>query len=335
MKVSIDSVHETEKAGRSVDLKREAKRIIGNYTQGKEGPLLIVTGAIHGNEPAGVKALQVVLTQLKDWEIPIEGQIIGLIGNLQAFSKSQRYISKDLNRQWKPENVLRVKRTPKEKLKEEDAEQKELIEFFERTLNEEKFQSDRRVVLLDLHTTSADGVAYSIVTSIGGSRKIAESLGVPTIMGFDKAILGTTLNYFSDLGLESFCFEAGQHDAESSVTRTISAIWQVLVGLGCIEAREIPFFNNHKGLLHELGEDLPRTVQYKYRHVIVPEDCFKMLLGFDNFQYVEKGQLLAHDKDGKIRAPFSGVMLMPLYQAQGKDGFFIVEEISKLIVDNE
>ncbi len=325
----IGLVDEAEEKREDSDSTKDYKRIIGSYTQSKKGPLLIISGAIHGNEPAGVKALQVVLTQLKEWNIPIKGQLIGLIGNLQAFSKHKRYLSQDLNRQWKPGNVLRIKRTPKKQLKDEDIEQKELIEFFEGILEKRKFQNNSRVVLLDLHTTSADGVAYSIVTSMGKSRTIAESLGVPAIMGFDKAISGTTLNYFSDLGLESFCFEAGQHDAESSITRTVSAIWQVLVALGCIEAAKVPFFSNHKGLLHELGEGLPRTIQYKYRHAIQPEDCFKMIEGFDNFQSVEKGQLLAYDKGGEIRAPFSGIMLMPLYQAQGKDGFFIAEELGE------
>ncbi|MEZ4886733.1 MAG: succinylglutamate desuccinylase/aspartoacylase family protein [Chitinophagales bacterium] len=300
------------------------KRIIGNYTNNQEGPLLILMGAIHGNEPAGVKALQTVFHQLKQCNLPISGEMIGLIGNLEAFSKQKRFLSKDLNRQWGLDNLKRINETPKNQLREEDKEQKELLEILGQIISH---PLNRRVILMDLHTTSADGVAYSIATSMGNSRTLAESLGVPVIMGFDKAISGTTLNYFSGLGLESFCFEAGQHDAESSVTRTISAIWQLLVYIGCIEATEIPFFENHKELLYELGEGLPRTVEYEYRHAIQPEDCFKMIEGFDNFQEVEEGQLLAYDKGGEIRAPFSGIMLMPLYQAQGKDGFFIVKEI--------
>lgn len=302
-------------------------RIIGDYSQNKQGPLLIALGAIHGNEPAGVKALQEVFDQLQKNQIPFRGRIIGIIGNLKAFVLQKRFISKDLNRQWEKENIEYIKTTPTEQLEDEDKEQSELLELFEQILLDENGKINKNAILLDLHTTSADGVAYSIATSMGNSRKLAESLGIPTIMGFDKAISGTTLNYFSDIGLDSFCFEAGQHDAENSVTRTISAIWQVLVELGCLRPKNIPYFANHKGLLHELGEDLPKVVQYKYRHPLLPEDHFKMLPGFDNFQVIEADQLLAYNGKQEVRAPFEGIMLMPLYQAQGKDGFFIVEEV--------
>jgi hypothetical protein len=32
--------------------------------------------------------------------------------------------------------------------------------------------------------------------------------------------------------------------------------------------------------------------------------------------------LLAHDRNGEIRAPFDGLVLLPLYQSEGSDGFF-------------
>ncbi|MFK7908567.1 MAG: succinylglutamate desuccinylase/aspartoacylase family protein [Chitinophagales bacterium] len=307
-------------------LKNHHKRIIGNYTHHQDGPLLIVMGAIHGNEPAGVKALQAVLNQLKKWKLPILGEFIGLVGNLRALSQQKRYLKADLNRQWGMENVIRIQNAANhELLKEEDLEQKELLELLTELLPTDK--NRRRVVLLDLHTTSAEGVAYTIATSIGASRTLAENLGVPVILDLDRAVSGTTLNYFSEMELESFCFEAGQHDDEDSVRRTVSAIWQMLVHVGCIESSQLPLFDEHKTVLHDLGKKLARTVRYKYRHAIQPRDRFRMIAGFDNFQPIQKGQLLAHDREGAVYAPFSGIMLMPLYQAQGKDGFFIVEEV--------
>ena len=49
--------------------------------------------------------------------------------------------------------------------------------------------------------------------------------------------------------------------------------------------------------------------------------------GFVNFQQVERGQLLATDRGGEIRARENGYLFMPLYQAQGEDGFFLVREV--------
>ena len=52
--------------------------------------------------------------------------------------------------------------------------------------------------------------------------------------------------------------------------------------------------------------------------------------GYSNFQMVKKGDLLAEDKNGEIRAPNSGILLMPLYQKQGQEGFYIIEDKNKV-----
>jgi len=56
------------------------------------------------------------------------------------------------------------------------------------------------------------------------------------------------------------------------------------------------------------------------RHPVGPG--FRMEPGFANIARVSTGTLLARDDGGEIRAPFDGLVLMPLYQAQGSDGFF-------------
>ena len=43
---------------------------------------------------------------------------------------------------------------------------------------------------------------------------------------------------------------------------------------------------------------------------------------------VKKGELIAKDKNGDIFSPANGRILMPLYQKQGEDGFFIIKEIN-------
>ncbi|MFT6866663.1 MAG: succinylglutamate desuccinylase [Cyclobacteriaceae bacterium] len=39
------------------------------------------------------------------------------------------------------------------------------------------------------------------------------------------------------------------------------------------------------------------------------------------------GELLAMDAEGDIYSPNSGMIFLPLYQPEGEDGFFIVEEV--------
>ena len=84
-------------------MKNPNKRLIGTY-EGKEGgPLFICLGAMHGNEPAGVKAIEMVLKMLevepiRNADFVYRGVMIGLIGNKKAYAEGKRFVDKDLNR---------------------------------------------------------------------------------------------------------------------------------------------------------------------------------------------------------------------------------------------
>lgn len=49
--------------------------------------------------------------------------------------------------------------------------------------------------------------------------------------------------------------------------------------------------------------------------------------GFRNFQRVRRGQSLARDRTGEITACETGLILLPLYQSLGDDGFFLGREV--------
>ena len=50
--------------------------------------------------------------------------------------------------------------------------------------------------------------------------------------------------------------------------------------------------------------------------------------GYSNFDPIRKGEVLGTDRNGKVSAIEKGLVLMPLYQKLGEDGFFIGREIS-------
>ena len=52
--------------------------------------------------------------------------------------------------------------------------------------------------------------------------------------------------------------------------------------------------------------------------------------GFANLQKISEGQLLARDRTGAIRSTERGLILLPLYQDQGNDGFFWCREVRRL-----
>lgn len=308
------------------------QRIIGTHTGEDKGPLLIIFGGMHGNEPAGVKALELVFKMVEvepitNPDFKFKGRVIGLRGNVRALTQQKRFINRDLNRQWTKENVERIKKTDYQNLDEEEREIRENLYIIEREI--EDYQPDK-IVVLDIHTTTAYGGIFGIATEDPESLRIAVELHAPVILGLISGIKGTSLHYFSKdtfphLDITPVCFEAGQHDEKLSVNRAIAAIINCFRTIGCVKAEDVE--NRHNSLLQEYSSDLPKVSRLISVHTIAADDGFVMKPGFKNFQTIQKGETLAVDRRGEIKAASDGMILMPLYQKQGEDGFFLIEKV--------
>ncbi len=318
------------------------QRLIGQYSGSEHGTLIIALAAMHGNEPAGVRALRTLFDMLdseplKNPHFQFRGRLVGFIGNMQALERKIRFVKKDLNRELFKENIDRLKSfrpnendphfTASNELLFEDLELKELIQHIE---NEIITYKPNKLILLDLHTTSASGGIFTIVSESMDSVKIASELYAPVVKGFIKGLGGSTLHYFTEahtgVPTTALAFEAGQHDDPFSIRRTIAWMVNCLRSVGCVDSRDIE--NRHEEILRGYSKSLPKVVQLIGVHKIMQGDGFKMVAGFQNFQAVKKGDILAYDKNGAIAAPENCLILMPLYQPQGSDGFFLVREVS-------
>ncbi|MEM9819623.1 MAG: succinylglutamate desuccinylase/aspartoacylase family protein [Bacteroidota bacterium] len=307
------------------------QRIIGRYTGEEKGPLLICFGGMHGNEPAGIKALDLMFKMLEVEPItnPVfkfRGRLLGLHGNLRAIQVGKRFINRDLNRQWTVENVRRIKQSTLEQLDEEDLEIKEILEIIEGEI--EAYQP-KKMVVLDLHSTTAYGGIFTIPTEDPESLRIAVELHAPVIKGLLRGVRGTSLHYFCNDNFEpetvALCFESGQHQEELSVNRAIAALTNCMRTIGCVKAEHVE--NRHDSLLIEYSRGLPKIAELITIHSIQPDDDFRMQPGYKNFQKVTKGEWLASDQKGQIYASENGLLLMPLYQRQGDDGFFLIRSL--------
>jgi succinylglutamate desuccinylase len=330
------------------------RRLIGQYDGETHGDLIIAIGAIHGNEPAGVHALQLLFDMLqkepsRNAAFQFKGRLVGLIGNIQAFERRTRFVKKDLNRQLTVENIAQFRKNRAENsppqykttsedvkaasqyrntpisqyLSFEDLETIELIETIEQQIEEYR---PKRLIVLDLHTTSADGGIFSLVSNDPESVALAETLHAPVVLGMIGSVGGSTLHYFTErnMGLPTIgvAFEAGKHDDTYSARRTVAWLIHALRSVGAISVHDVE--NRHEMVLKSYSRSLPKTVQLIGSHPISASDNFKMFGNFRNFQPVRKGEILAQDKNGFIAAPQDCLVLMPLYQAQGSDGFFLV-----------
>ena len=189
-------------------------------------------------------------------------------------------------------------------------------------------------MLLDLHTTSADGGIFCIPTDEKASLRLAKELHAPVILNLFEGVEGTLLRFAADGHFQmggfpkntfGVAFEAGQHDDPLSVSRSVAGIINCLRAAGCVEQGKLN--TRHDDILQQYSDRLPKVTRLTHVHHIRPGDEFRMRPGYINFQSIEKGEHLANDVTGPIYAPNAGLILMPLYQPKGSDGFFIVEEL--------
>lgn len=302
-------------------------RKIGEHIGEHHGPLLVVFGAMHGNEPSGVKALEMVFKMLEVEPITnptfqFSGKLIGLIGNLQAYQKQLRFIDKDLNRCWRSDLISSTQN--------EIAEQQEMLEILDIIEHEIKQYKPTELIVLDLHTTSSFGGIFSIVSESDRSTAIAKAFHAPVISGFMNNLAGTSLHYYNskqfDIPTTAVTFESGQHNEQLSINRAIAAIVNCLKVCNLVSEEHIE--NQHDKILIDYSKDLPTKVELIYSYAIQESEHFTMRPGYHNFQSVSKGEILADNESGPIYCEHDSLILMPLYQKQGDDGFFLVQEIA-------
>ena len=306
-------------------------RIIGEYTGEEKGPMVVIFGNMHGNEPAGSRAIDLMIKMIEVEPITnprfkFKGKILGLTGNLKATQQNIRFIDTDLNRCWKSETIKNIKNSGFASLNSEEKEIKETLDLLQSKIEEYK---PEKVFYLDLHTTSSTGGIFTIVPDIKESVEVALKLNAPVILGLMKGVKGTSTEFFSSnfMGIPSISltFESGNHSDILSVNRAIAFMTNLMTIIGNFDAEHVE--NRHNQLLKEFSDGLPKLSRLLYKHGIEPSDKFIMKSGYKNFQKIEKNEILAYDKNGAIKAPYGGRILMPLYQKMGEDGFFIIEEI--------
>lgn len=302
----------------------EYERIVGSRKGPAEGPTLIVMTGLHGNEPAGVEAAARVFAVLERDVTLRRGRFVAIAGNLAALRERTRFVHRDLNRQWTPEKVARIRaKRDEESWTVEERQQRELFDLLKQFIDE----TSGPVYFLDLHTSSADGPPFVTVGDTLRNRRFARNFPLPLILGLEEQVDGALLEYLNNFGVVTLGVEAGRHDSELSAARHEAVLWLALIAVGLLAPGDVPEFGRRLQTLSEASRETPHVVEVRHRHAITSEDGFRMEPGFANFRPVRQGQVLGHDRRGPVHAPESGLVLLPLYQGKGDDGFFVAREV--------
>lgn len=337
------TIEEEATALRPSEDMRDLPRVLGVYPAPeaerpagpgeKKGTLFFVVGGIHGNEPAGVRAIRAVFRALEQERPPIAGRVVGLAGNTVALAAGRRYVEHDLNRLWTEERLAPLERRDPTLERAEEREQRALLDVFQRHLA----AGWERVVLLDLHSTSAGGAPFSIMSDTLQNRPVAFALGVPVILGLEERVEGTLLAWFSDRGHVALCLEGGQNEHPATADHHEAAVWVTLVSAGLLSATDVPALQRSRALLAASAEGLPQVVEIRYRYGIPHGARFAMRPGYENFQAVGRGEVMAALDEGQgprdVLCPLTARVLMPRYQALGDDGFFLGREVKRFWLD--
>ncbi len=298
-------------------------RVIDRLGSDDDGPTLICIGSVHGNEPAGTVGLRRVVDEVRRRGLAVRGEFVALVGNREALLRRVRFVDEDLNRSWSAARIAELRAGRRTTSTEET----ELLDLWTE-ISAALARARGEVWLLDLHTTSGEGPPFGVLDDTLANRSFARMFDIPYVVGLEEELDGTVLSYFVARGVRTFGLESGQHDDPRSADRAEAAIWIALVRLGLIEADAVPDLPALRRMLSETTGRLPAVVEVRYRHGIGRDDRFVMEPGFASFQPVRAGEIVARDRHGPVRVPERGRLLMPLYQRQGEDGFFVVREIS-------
>ncbi len=297
-------------------------RLLGRIDGTRPGPTLLCVGGIHGNEPAGVHGIRRVLEALRGREDEISGSFVAFAGNMSALEAARRFVDRDLNRAWTPARLARLRTEGADSGSVEDREQHELLQAIEGVLD----ASRGPVYALDLHTTSGPGGTFSAFTDSLPQRAFAAAFPVPMVFGLEELVDGTLLNLLSENGVVALTVETGQHNEPAAVDRAEAAVWVALSAAGLVSPERTP--EPADALVRLQGDTghLPRALEMRYRKDVEDEDRFVMKPGYSNFDPVRAADVIASDRKGPITPGEDGRLLMPLYQEQGEDGFFLVRE---------
>ena len=304
-------------------MRDDGGHVLGRVEGATHGPLVVLLGGMHGNEPAGVMAVRRCFGQLAQAgsDAVRKGRLLGLLGNPEAFRRGVRQVDEDLNRAFVPERMAQAVG---------EGGTQTVEGAFAKTLYallraEVAAYRPTEVILLDLHTTSADGGDFVVLGDGPGGEALTRDLGVPVVLGLTGVLTGTLCGYLNAerLGVptRAFAYEAGAHDGPESPGRAFALAAALLARIRVVRT----------GVLDIDGVDLdaepgrPPLTRVVFRLAIAPGSAFAMMPGFRNFDAVQAGQVVAVLDGESVALERGGYMLMPLYQGEGRDGFFLVE----------
>ncbi|MEM6603162.1 MAG: succinylglutamate desuccinylase/aspartoacylase family protein, partial [Pseudomonadota bacterium] len=269
-----------------------------------DGPHLLITGAVHGNEPCGTEAIMRLISQIENKAINLQRGTLTLIPicNPEAYKQNKRFIDRNLNRSLYPKA---------EYIHYEDRIDPILCDYL-----------TKADILLDLHSYASQGGAFGFMGHYSAEEiEYCLSLGIENfVYGWSDAFQNSDADPREAMGMTEYArskgaiavtIECGQHLNKDAPDIAYDTILHALSYCKMIE-NPIP-----------LPKILHKFVQM--RDVFSKEKAGSFAQPWKHCDMFQKGDILAeYDDKTKIIAPYDGVIVLPKLSANiGKEWFYI------------
>jgi len=240
---------------------------------------MILVG-VHGDEKCGVEALGKMLPSLKIQK----GQLLVGYGNPRAIQRNVRLTESNLNRMFKPDEML--------SRKERTSYEYNRAQFLKQYL-------DRADALLDIHASCTPGsLCFAICEQNAGG--IVRHMPLSTVVsGFDRIQPGGTDYYMNRQSKIGLCVECGYLGDSLSTEVAEKSIIAFLISRGHITG----------------NQNIYPQSSIQVDDMYITQNNFKLSKPFKDFEGVLASQLIGIDGKNEIRAQRNGVILF----AQDKD----------------
>ncbi len=263
---------------------------VHRFESGRPGPHVLINALTHGNEFCGMVA---ALHLLESAVRPRIGTLTVSFANVAAyesFDEAQPFESRqlvhNLNRVWSAAQLDGAEMSP------------ELLRA--RELRPVVLAADH---LLDLHSTSQDVVPFWVYPAFERNARVATAVGVPSVhlvmpRGLGSGVPLMAHGHHGDPAGKSVALvaECGQHFRKASGDTAIAVTLGFLAHFGLVDAPE------SMAAAPSGDENSARRFELLETHMVTtPDFAFvRPLVGFEVFA---KGELIATDGQGEIRAP--------------------------------
>lgn len=253
-----------------------------------KGTTLAVFAGTHGNEQAGIKAMQNVLDK-----VTIKNGIVYFVlANPEAIKQNVRYVEKNLNRCFLKDNRGQTL---------EDKRAKELMKIL-----------DQSIALLDLHSSNSLNTTPFVIVEKAWPD-IVLNLGFDIVSsGWDKLEPGTADGYMYNNGKVGLCLECGSvSQTDDNIKLAEKSIYQFLQYYDIIE-KQVEYSRRKQKVIEVNKVVLRKT------------DDFSFVKKFADFELLLEGKVFAQDGEHKYIAGKNECIIFPRLNCKIGEEIFII-----------